>query len=75
MELKVRSRVCRAYPLLENLKHKSWNLKHKRKKKKPEGIVPIDILVNKYGGTFRRRKTKQEIKIGVLIPAISVNKI
>lgn len=48
---------------------------HKRKKKKPEGIVPIDTLVNKYGGTFRRRKTKQEIKVGVLIPAISVNKI
>lgn len=48
---------------------------YKRKKKKPEGIVPIDTLVNKYGGTFRRRKTKQEIKIGVLIPAISVNKI
>lgn len=46
---------------------------HKMKKKKPEGIVPIDTLVNKYGGTFRRRKTKQEIKIGVLIPAISVN--
>ena len=36
LELKVRSRVCRAYPLLENLKHKSWNLKHKSKKKKKE---------------------------------------
>lgn len=48
---------------------------YKRKKKKPEGIVPIDTLVNKYGGTFQRRKTKQEIKIGVLIPAISENKI
>lgn len=43
----------------------------KRKKKKPAGALPLDTLVNKYGGTYRRRKTKQEIQIGVFIPALS----